>query len=192
MTVVKEFENQVFKKENWGGLELKHRVYTRCRFEGCDFTQTDFTGSRFLECSMKGCNLSLTKFDGARLQDLKMEDCKLVGVNFCKCDPLFLSLGFKTCVLDTVNFSDLELKGTVFIECIIRETYFTNCKLAGANFARCDLKGSTFHNADLKGADFRGAINYAINPLTNQLKNARFSQPEAFALLHHLGIILDS
>ncbi len=141
----------------------------------------------FLECKMVASNFSLVQLDGCRLQDCVFENCKLVGVNFAKCEKLFLSLKFKKCLMDTCNFSDLDLKGTQFLDCHIRHTHFTQTNLSEAVFTGSDLQGSLFHNSDLRKANFQGAQNYSINPLTNKLLKAKFSKPEVMTLLDHLG-----
>ncbi len=179
------------KKKPFEGLELKHNSFSYETFENCDFTQRDCTGSRFLECRFLACNLSLVKLDGCRLQDVRFENCKLVGVNFTKCDKMFLCLKFNNCLIDTSNFSDLDLKNTSFCGCVIRDTHFTNTNLISADFEGVDLKGSVFHNTNLSKANFRGAINYLINPSTNKLVKARFSAPEVLALLDHFEIIIE-
>jgi uncharacterized protein YjbI with pentapeptide repeats len=75
---------------------------------------------------------------------------------------------------------------------MIRETHFAHANLSEARFSGSDLQGSTFHNTKLSKANFVGAINYSINPLTNSLKQARFSQPEVLTLLDHLGIVIEN
>ncbi|WP_350339699.1 MULTISPECIES: hypothetical protein [Candidatus Rhabdochlamydia] len=37
---------------------------------------------------------------------------------------MFLSIKFKNCLIDTSNFSDLDLKNALFLECVIRDTHF--------------------------------------------------------------------
>lgn len=165
-----EIENRVFKKEHVSPDDLCH-----ARLQGCTF---------------ENCNLSLVKLNGTRLQEIAFTKCKLVGVDFTKCDPTFLSLQFQECVLDTCNLSDLDLKWTSFQKCILRETYFINANLTSANFEGADLKGSTFHNSNLSKANFRNAINYSINPLTNKIAKATFSRPEVMSLLDHLDITI--
>ncbi len=187
----KEFENEIFRKEACTGLDLRYKIFSHVTFENCDFTQSDFTNTRFLECKLLGCNLSLAKVDGSRLQGVEFESCKLVGVNFAKCDKMFLQVGFKKCLIGTSNFSSLDLKNTLFCECMIRDTYFTETNLTGADFTGSDLTGSTFHNTNLGKANFASAINYSINPLTNKLIKAKFSKPEVLSLLDHLGIVIE-
>ena len=164
-------EGEVFQKKVWGEKEL--------------------VNARFVDCTFDQCNFSLTKLIGSRFQNAQFIHCKFMGVNFGRCDPTFSKLSFKNCLIATCNFSDLDLKNTLFLECKIRETHFTNSNLAGALFTKSDFEGSVFHNTDLRGADFRGAINYSINPLTNKLQKAKFSKPEVMALLEHLEIEFD-
>lgn len=187
----KEFENQTFKKASLLEADLKSKIFSRVTFEGCDLSQSNFTGSRFLECKLIGCNLSLVKMDGCRLQQVEFEHCKLVGVDFTKCDKTFLMIKFKKCLIGTSNFSDLDLRNTPFHECVIRDTYFKESILIGADFGKSDLAGSLFHNANLSKANLIGAINYSINPLTNKLMKAKFSKPEVLSLLDHLDIIIE-
>lgn len=170
---------------------MDHRCFTQETFDACDFTQCNLTFSKFLECKFQKCNFALVKFDGSRLQEVEFINCKFVGVNFGKCDPLFLKMKLKDCLIDTSNFSDLDLKGTHFQNCMIRDTHFINTKLVEASFVGCDLRGSTFHNTDLSRANFQTAINYSISPLTNKLQKAKFSKPEVFSLLDHFDLILE-
>ncbi|MBS0607114.1 MAG: pentapeptide repeat-containing protein [Parachlamydiales bacterium] len=184
-------ENQTIHKKSYSEIPLKHHTVCNTTFEGCDFTGCDLTSSRFSDCRFKGCNLSLAKIDGCRFQSVEFESCKLVGVDFTKCDKMFLSLAFRQCLIGSSNFSDLDLKNTLFSKCVIKETFFTGTNLTGANFAESDLMGSTFHNTNLTKANFIGALNYSINPLTNKLSKAKFSNPEVLSLLHGLGIIIE-
>ena len=144
-----------------------------------------------MDCTFKNCNFSLTKLEGCRLQNVEFLNCKFVGVNFGKCDPQFLKMKFKECLITTANFSDLNLKNTPFLDCVIRETHFTNSNLSGADFAGSNLEGSMFHNTDLRKANFQGAINYSINPQTNKLQKAKFLKPEVMSLLNYFEIIIN-
>jgi fluoroquinolone resistance protein len=187
----KEFENQTFKKINCLDRDLKAISFVHCHFDNCDWTQSNLTGSKFLDCTLHNCNLSLVKLDGCRLQGVNFQNCKFMGVNFGTCDPMFLAMKFIHCLIGTSNFSDLDLKGTAFLNCTIRDTHFTHSNLTEANFEGSDLRGTIFHNSNLTQPNFIGAINYAINPLTNQLKGAKFSKPEVLSLLDHLGIEIE-
>jgi len=184
-------EHETIQRQSFAKTCLKSEVFSHVLFESCDFTQSVLTGARFLECRFVSCNWSLTKIDGTRLQDVSFEKGKCVGVDFSKCDPLFLSLAFTNCLIDTCNFSHLNLKNTPFRACTIKETHFTECNLMNAQFGESNLIGSIFHKSDLTKANFIAAINYSINPLTNKLTKAQFSNPEVLNLLKYLEITIE-
>ncbi len=64
----------------------------------------------------------------------------------------------------------------------------SGASLPGSDFSGTDLAGSLFNATDLSGADLSAARNYAISPAANRLKGAKFSLPEAMALLYCLDI----
>lgn len=186
-----EWEDKLCTKESFAEADLKRITFRNCRFDGCDFTQAYLNNSKCIDCTWIRCNMSLVRWDGCRLQGARFEECKIVGANFSKCDPLFFAVGFKKCLLETCNFSDIDLKGTSFAGSTLRETHFSQVKLAHADFHDCTFKGGLFHHTDLTGANFLNASNFSIDPTTNILKKARFSKEEAIALLSYLGILLE-
>lgn len=173
-------ENEAFR-----GYSFSDCTFTKCRFE-----RADFTGSAFFDCVFDHCELSLSTIINASLRDVQFKDCKLVGMDFTKCDPSLLHIGFDKCLIDTCNFSSLKLKQTRFIRSIIRESRFIETILQEADFEDSDLEQTLFHQCDLEKANFSDAKNYSINPLTNKIKGAMFSLPEAVSLLKDLGICL--
>lgn len=186
-----EYEGEHRLKQSYIEGDFKHNVFRNCQFESCDFSQASFSHAKLIDCRFVKCNLSLVKWDGCRLQNVQFNECKVVGANFGKCDPTFLSLSFKKCLIDMGNFSDLDLKNTAFIGSVVRDTHFSHVNLTGADFRDCDLNRSLFHQCDLSKSNFISAVNFSISPLTNKLKNARFSKETALHLLDFLGIILE-
>lgn len=78
----------------------------------------------------------------------------------------------------------------MFENCRLSECYFNNTKLKKAKFPGSNLCLSRFHGCDLTEADFSTASEYFIDPLTNQIKKAKFSFPEVKGLLKGLEIDL--
>lgn len=144
-----------------------------------------------MECSFKHCGFSLVSLDGCRLQNVRFEDCKLVGLEFHKCDKTFFCVTFQQSILMACNFSELKMKKTSFSHSKLKECYFNSTQLLESNFQQTDLAGTLFHHCDLSKTDFRGAINYAIDPQTNNLKKAVFSSPEVLALLSFFDIKIE-
>ncbi len=182
--------NETYKSNDFSKQIMSEQSFMACEFHNCNFTESTLWNAKFVNCVFKGCNISLVKMDGCRFQDVRFIDCKLVGADFFKCDKPFFSVQFTHSILHYCNFSDLNLKGISFAECKLKECHFTNSGLVGASFKDSDLLGTIFHNSDLSKADFSSAINYDIDPQTNKIKKAKFSLPEAAALLRGFDIHL--
>jgi uncharacterized protein YjbI with pentapeptide repeats len=165
--------------------------YANVLFEGCDFTEADWSRAELSDCVFKRCNLSLTKVRGARLHGIKFEDCKLVGVDFSQVGKRFFSLSFERSLLETCNLSGLPLKKSSFKGSTLRNVLFKESELCEVSFGECDLRGSLFHQCDLRKADFRTAKNYMIDLLSNKVKGAKFSFPEAVSLLQSFEIEIE-
>lgn len=171
------------------GVETQETDFTDCRFVECDVSGLHFSGI-LDRCMFEECNLSLTSFEKAKLQGVKFVKCKLQGIDFTRCNDLGLSVGFNECLIRSCNFNFMELKKTEFQHCEISETDFVGCDLTQSSFAHSVLHSVTFHETKLGKADFTDAQGYNINPLTNDIKGAKFSLPEAVSLLHSMGIKL--
>lgn len=179
------FKDVVCEQDVLARLSFSHCTFTNARFDRVDFTATEFS-----DCLFDHCELTLPNLTNADLKTVRFKDCKLVGADFRKGDSRFLALAFENSLVDTCNFSGLKLKATPFLRCVLRETRFVGSVLSEAVFDGSDLEGTLFHECQLENASFSQARNYAIDPLTNKLKGARFSLPEAVSLLMGLGIKL--
>ena len=82
------------------------------------------------------------------------------------------------------------MKKVSFSESKLNECHFTNTNLNGADFGEVDLLGTIFHNCDLSLANFSTAVRYEIDPRTNKIKKAKFSLPEAMALLRGFDVTI--
>ena len=89
------------------------------------------------------------------------------------------------------SFFGLNLRSATIERCSAKETDFGEADLQGAVCRRTDFSGARFHGTNLERADLREAVNYAIDPRANKVKGARFSLPEAVALLRGLDIVID-
>lgn len=183
-------EEKIFKSENFANKSLEGRDFNSCSFISCDFSGSILNFAKFFDCVFTNCNISLPRLDGCRFQDVQFINCKIVGAEFFKCQKCFFSASFKKCSVQYCNFSDLNMKNTLFQENKIFESHFTNTVLQSADFTDSDLLGTIFHNCDLSKCDFSNATRYAIDPRTNKIKNAKFSLPEAVGLLHGFEIII--
>lgn len=185
------YEAETFQKISFQNKQLEKVCFEKCLFERCDFSKSALTSCSFVDCLFKQCQFTLTTLNNCRLQGVTFSECKLVGVDFTYVLPKFLSLKFEKSILDACNFSHMPLPGTSWKYSTIKNGCFTNSILTGSDFRGCRLSQSLFHHTHLEKANFEGATEYAIDPLNNPLKGARFSKPEVMSLLQYLGIIVE-
>jgi uncharacterized protein YjbI with pentapeptide repeats len=122
------------------------------------------------------------------------KECQLVGINWVDTSlgrKNFLKpVDFVKCALNYSTFIGSQLKTVQMTECIAHSVDFSDADLSQADCTGTDFSGSRFHNTNLSGANFTGATNYSISVIDNNVKKAKFSLPEAMALLYSLEIEL--
>ena len=193
MTVFEDGEEYVEQK--FADLTLTQEVVTavtfeECTFTGCNFSETQFKRCIFRDCTFQNCDLSLLDVDYSTFQRCKLVQCKAIGINWAKVMRIE-RIEFHECNLSYAVFMELDLSKAVMVHCLAKEATFAETNLTEANCTHTDFTDGRFIQTNLTKADFRGARNYAIAPGQNTLKQAKFSLPEAVALLHGLDIILE-
>ena len=188
----KEYSDSIFD-----GLMLKDRTvackyFSGCVFRNCDLTGVTFRFCRFSDCRFESSNLSLVRVPGTVFSGVSFKDSKLVGVNWTEASwpkiRLAVPFSFVNCLLNASNFLGLTLDGIRMTGCLAKEADFRDANLSRSDLANTDLSGSLFGNTDLTGADLSLARNYTIRISQNRIKDAKFSMPEAMALLYCLDI----
>ena len=111
-----------------------------------------------------------------------------MGVDFSKLSGLLASFDFVDCDLELAGFSNMRLRSRQFDNCKLKDAYFLQTDLQKSDFRNSDLAGARFENCDLRQVNFVGALNYTINPASNNLLKAKFSLPEAASFLEILGL----
>lgn len=175
------------------GEILKSR-FTDCTFVRCSFGSVSLVNCRFDNCTFKECDLSLAKLFGSSFPSTVFENSKIVGINWTQCNWSSIGLshlgGFFDCILSHSTFIGLDLEGIQMKNCIAYEVDFRDVNLSKANFEGTDLAGSLFVKTNLSEADLSEARNYDIDARNNIVKQAKFSLPEAIALLYSMDIII--
>jgi uncharacterized protein YjbI with pentapeptide repeats len=92
--------------------------------------------------------------------------------------------------LDLASFQEVDATGFAFLECSLREVDFASATLRRARFSGSRLDGARFAGADLRDADLTSATGYAIDPRHTRVTGARFSAPDALALLDPFDIVI--
>jgi fluoroquinolone resistance protein len=189
------FEKDSYYRETFAGLALSEETvkgvtFEECRFENCSLISGRLENCRFLNSTFTGCVLSAVVPMNSRFDEVTFKDCKVIGIDWTRTTET-RKLRFSDSQLNYSNFRFLALPGLKMERCEVKDADFIEAKLKGASFAKSDLEKTRFFKTDLTEADFRGATNYSIDPGTNTLKKAKFSLPEAIALLESLDIVIE-
>jgi fluoroquinolone resistance protein len=187
----KQFVRFVAQERTFSGVD-----FTACVFDHCAFTECTFYRCSFTDCQFRACDLSLAKVHGSRFTDVRFAASKLVGIDWTKAgdaviSKLFLSVYFDDCLLSYASFFGLTLQRARFVSCTARGIDFRSADLSEADCTGTDFGGSKFHHTNLTKADFRRATDYTIDPTANTIAKARFSLPEAVALLSGFDIVIE-
>jgi uncharacterized protein YjbI with pentapeptide repeats len=189
-----EYDDMSFDDVDFVGATLDGIRFRDCSFRRCNFSEATLARCRFSECDFQDCNLSLVILTGSGFDGASFADCKMVGINWTKAHwpriRTAKALAFKRCVLNDSSFFGLDLRDFALVECRAFDVDFTDANAEDADFSDTDLRDSVFARTRLVAANFTGAQNYRIDIFNNDIKRARFSLPEAVALLDSLDIEL--
>lgn len=170
--------------------QLELGEYEACTFTGCDFSSLNLREYIFTDCEFFNCNFSNSNILGTAFRDVRFTACKLMGLQFAECNKFSLSFDFDHCVLDFSSFFKLKIKKTSFKNCKLTQVDFAEADLSQCQFINCDLSGAVFDRTNLEKVDFLTASNFAIDPETNSIKQARFSQQNISGLLVKYNIVI--
>ena len=121
------------------------------------------------------------------LNDVTFISSKILGVSWSNCQEPF-DVKFDKCNISQNSFHLLDLRKMKFLNSQILDTGFEECNLEQSLFDKCNLEHTVFTNNNLKKANFESSKNYLIDPKYNDLKDAKFSLPEALSFLSLLPI----
>ena len=194
-----EFELLRFHRLRFRENDLSEKYFLNVTFEECDFSAERFREATFRNCRFVNCNWALAKFPESALFACDFTSCHLVGIDWTQFKwkrqltrrKNRFDVSFTDCAMNYGVFVAMKMHRAVFRDCLLREALFTDADLEAADFSGCDLEGATFGGTDLTAANLSTARNYAINACANTLTHARFSFPEALALLYALDIDLE-
>ena len=184
------YYQEKFTDLNIGKEAIKEIEFEDCEFLNCSFLETEFNRCLFLDCKFENCNISTINLKNSNVTDITFSNCKAIGIDWSKAGKI-QGLSFNDSQINYSNFSFQKLPRTCIKNCEAKELDFSEADLTESIFTGSDLEKTLFHKSNLSGCDFRQAKNYYINPQTNTLKKAKFSQPEVLSLLSGLNITIE-
>lgn len=189
------YEEKVFKDIIKQDQSLKDINFYNCTFTNCTIQDIMIRDSSFKQCNFVKCTVSNVIFNHTFCVDSSFEDCSLIGINWehlLNNNYLFNPFNsLSNCVLKYNVFYNLKLREFDFSDCDLTGAIIENCHLENGSFYNCNLRETLFTNNNLSACDFRKASNYFIDPITNIIKHAKFSFPDAMNLLNGFEIEID-
>lgn len=184
--------DQDFSNIQFPNGEIHSKEFESCLFQGCNLSETAFIHCKFNECKFINCNLSLITVKGCSFFEVVFEDTKAIGINWTQASwpriKLSSPLQFHQSNLTHSSFFGLYLRDFIARECNLKEVDFREADLTEADFSHSDFSNSLFGRTKLIKANFYDATNYNIDIFSNEIKNAKFSLPDALNLLNCLEI----
>ncbi|HNP19454.1 MAG TPA: pentapeptide repeat-containing protein [Fulvivirga sp.] len=185
------FEDQLFKGIDYTLQPFPNGEYEQCTFINCNFSGVNLFNITFMDCEFENCNFSEAQLNNTGLKSVIFKNCKLIGLQFDRCNPFLLAMGFDNCQLNLSYFYKLKLKQTRFKNCNLQEADFTEADFTESIFDNCDLANAIFSKTVLVKADFRSSFNYSIDPESNRIKKAKFSRQGLSGLLDKYQIEIE-
>lgn len=183
-----DFENQRFFDLTLTPDDLRGHSWEGCEFHRCSLQGLKHGRGRFVECAFHDCDLSNLDVGGLQFTDTAFHGCKMLGIRWHEAPPLLFSVRFDSCNLSLCDFYGMKLRKLEMRDCRLHGAIFEEADLRDAHFGGSDFTDARFHRTNLAGADFADARHYAIDPLANTVRGARFRFPEAASLLTALGV----
>ena len=181
------FYNETFKSQT----TLLKGEYENCTFIGQNFSSLNLSAFLFVDCSFEECDLSNASIKGTAFRTVTFTACKMLGLQFENSNDFGFSITCHKCILNHTSFFQRKLKKVRFTDCELHEVDFSESDLSETVFANCDLMNATFSNSNLFKSDLRSAINYSIDPESNNIKKAKFRYPEVIGLLSKYDIQIE-
>lgn len=186
----RSYYRQIFSKLSSEGETIADTEFEGCTFIDCSFMNGTFQQCAFIDCTFTRCVVSAMKVTDSRFAGISFAGGKTIGIDWTAARHIE-DIGFTDCAVDYCNFRMLPLPKAVIRGCSAKEADFTEADLTAADCSGTDFTGSVFFKTTMTGADFRGARNYYVDVRTNTVKGAKFSIPDALALLTGLEIMLE-
>jgi len=185
----KEFYQENFNSQMPLPFPLEECEFEQCQFVGVDFKNLNLSHARFIDCHFENCDLSNGQLNNTKFLSPLFSHCKMIGIDWNQSNDL-INPQFIECILNYSSFAGMKLKKMSFKGSQLHDVDFTQADLSESNLDETDLLNTRFNSSILVKSSFVGAINYHINPLSNKIKGAKFSLPEAIGLLADFDVII--
>jgi uncharacterized protein YjbI with pentapeptide repeats len=181
---------------------------------GAKWQNLDFSGSRLRGMRLFGCDIENCRFDDCRLEGLRMWSMSIRDTSFKGADLRNSALGGvqdgTRNVFVGIDFTDADMRGTVykaaaFDRCLFRNSRlvkidfqtstFTNCRFEGelndVLFYRRGFRGETFPANEMLNVDFTGATLHDVGFRGLVLDRVQFPSDDEHVVIKDFASALD-
>jgi len=171
--VLINFNASDLRNNDFAGVVAHNGKFKASNLRGADFSGADLTGSLFEVSDAHEAN-----FDGTNLTDCKFHVTDFTDASFNK--TILVRTEFSTSEQAGAKFINVKLTDVKLTMLDLRKTIFENCIFSGVDFKRCDMRGLHLDGLTFIGVKFDGS---SLNEVTFKgatLRNVSFRP--AFAL----------
>ncbi|MEO8887235.1 MAG: pentapeptide repeat-containing protein [Mucilaginibacter sp.] len=158
------------QESDFADVILKKGKFKANNLYRADFTGADLTGSSFEVSNAREAN-----FDGANVTDCTFSITDLTNASFRK--SVLVRTHFNKSALVGTKFTEVHLTGVELTMIDLRKTIFENCIFDGVNFKYADLRGLRFDGFTFTGVQFDKSALNDVSFTGATLRNVSFRLP---------------
>jgi len=139
--------NRVFDGATFGSLDFSRYRFVGCSFRDTEIKQSMFTGASFHLCFFDRSNFLSCDFSGS-------------DIDFCSFGiSSFIDCSFENSELIQTNFNGTQITDCTFSGSNLYNSRFLSCNLNTVNFDNCDFKRAFYIPSKEKNVTFSGSNN---------------------------------
>lgn len=160
---MKEYENEVYRFQNFENARFDGCKFLNCRFDMCNLEGARFNDCIFYGSHIKNCNLEFIHMKDVTITHGLIKDNNIRNANFASLTMDVVSFCYNNLansILDACEFNKTSMAGTSFMLSTITGK-FTKCEILHLNLHYCDiskLELEKCYGKPLKPACPEGAI----------------------------------
>lgn len=157
------------------------------KFKNCEFQQTDFSDSEWLDCQIESCHFLNNDFSSSVFYRTIFNKCQLMGTDFSN------NHWKNTIIIDSkadyLNLSGSKIETSQFEKSSLVSAYFQNMQIKKRlKFTQCELDKADFLDTALVGVDISKSFFETLNVTTDQVRGCIISPVQAIAFISLLGV----
>lgn len=164
-------------------LTIKNCVFTQHVFIDCSLKHTQIWDVRF-----ENCDLSNVNFSGSALHRVEFVDCKLVGTNLSEATLHHVLM--RDCHAHYINLSMSKMSQVQLARCDFSNGAMIHNRMNGVQIDECRMSGTELFQTSLKGIDLRTAHLEGVQLNVTDLRGAIVTTTQAIELLPLLGVVI--